>query len=540
MSLFPKTYEVVRAGSAQAATVDNAEALLGLRTELELMVQFGEGATSDEIATLDEQLRTFSGESSEDLARQDSLADMRTILADALDPANARAIQVIDEEFPQIKEAMDMGSIKKEKRRFRKEVEQQLGIVHAADGADHAGQSMAGADGNAASSVPSPTDIPSNVDAALAEADDLINELLTSEPGAAPVTGETAAVLSESTKLLEEAAAAPEPPVDLASAGEAEYSPDNPDPSAITTLMEQLAVEADSVQSIRIEEDLVASSPDTTAEMLIAAQGDMNDIAESLEAAVDGLAELSEAVRHSPPPTPPEEPQEAATEIENSADLDSCPDAANDDTAFEAMAAELEAAVNAPESPSEDAESAAEIHLLSELTDTAEPDLVAELMGTPAEPDDSTMVAEVASEVSEEPATVEAADTPKSEEAARPALESFAPPLAGCNVTDMRRQLEDVKSILTSQIDRLGDLVERSAAMHETVRRTAEQAARFRVAANQASEASRRFATAQAAAEQARAAYEAAQALAAETRREWEAAQQAAVDAADRIDSVTC
>lgn len=539
MSLFPRTYEVVRAGSAQAATVDNAEALLDLRTELELIVQFGEGATHDEITTLDERLRTFSGESSEDLTRQDSLADMRTILADAFDPANARAIQVIDEEFPQIKEAMDMGSIKKEKRKFRKEVEEQLGIVQAAEGDDQAGQSMAEADGDATSSAPSPTDTPSNVDAALAEADDLISELLTSDPAAEPATDETAAVMPEPPEFSE-AAAAPEPMADSTWATEAETSPDNPDPAAITTLMEQLAADADSVQSVKLEADLVISPPETTAETLIAAQADMNDIAESLEAAVDGLAELSEAVRHTPPPAPPEEAQDVATEIEDCSDLDSCLDAANDDTAFEAMAAELEAAVNTPDSPSEDAESAAEIHLLSDLADAAEPDLVPTVMGTPAEPDDPPMAAEFASEISQESAATGAANTPAGEETALPALESFASPPADCDLTDMRHQLENVKSTLNSQIDRLGNLVERSVTMRETVRRTTEQAARFRTAANQAAEASHRFATAQAAAEQARVAYEAAQALAADTRREWEAAQQAAVDAADRIDSVTC
>ncbi len=175
MKSFPRTYNVVRGGSGVNVTVETAEALLQLRTELELVRQFGQGCTIDDVGALDERLRTFSDASGPDLARRESLADMRSILADSFDRANKDAVEAIDRDFPEMREALDMASIKKETDAFQKDLEQQLS--EQSPPTSESPPVDATTDAAGASVDQSSAD---QADA-LAEADSLLNELVPQE-----------------------------------------------------------------------------------------------------------------------------------------------------------------------------------------------------------------------------------------------------------------------------------------------------------------------------------------------------------------------
>ena len=120
---FPRTYGVVRGGSAETVTVGDIEALLELRTELELVVQFGAGATPAIVAALDARLdQLASREPGRAKATRDDVADMRSIVTGAMAPANSLAVASIDADFPEIKGALNMSAIEKESEQFHQEV----------------------------------------------------------------------------------------------------------------------------------------------------------------------------------------------------------------------------------------------------------------------------------------------------------------------------------------------------------------------------------------------------------------------------------
>jgi len=123
MPPFPRTYGVVRGGSAETVTVGDVEALLELRTELELVVKFGAGATPAIVAALDARLAQLaSQEPGRAKATRDDVADMRSIVMDAKAPANALAVASIDVDFPEIKGMLNMSAIENESEQFHQEV----------------------------------------------------------------------------------------------------------------------------------------------------------------------------------------------------------------------------------------------------------------------------------------------------------------------------------------------------------------------------------------------------------------------------------
>ncbi len=108
----------------------------------------------------------------------------------------------------------------------------------------------------------------------------------------------------------------------------------------------------------------------------------------------------------------------------------------------------------------------------------------------------------------------------------------LAPHPEGLDTSDFRCQLDEVKNTLVSQIDRLGNLFENVARIHEQSQQTLTRTLELKQATDQAFDASRHFADAFAQAELARTACQQAEAQVAAARLQWETAQQNAAAAA--------
>lgn len=128
MPPFPKTYQVVRGGSFETVVVGDVEALLDLRTELELVLQLGAGATPEMVAALDARLGQLASlEPGEAMTEFANVLDIRSVLTDAMAPANSLAAASIDANYPEIKGVLNMSAVKKESKKFKKEVAEAIG-----------------------------------------------------------------------------------------------------------------------------------------------------------------------------------------------------------------------------------------------------------------------------------------------------------------------------------------------------------------------------------------------------------------------------
>lgn len=127
---WPRRYAIVRQGQHQTVTVDAPEALIELRTELELVRRFGAEATPELIGAFDrriEQIRRPSQPETDAAGKQiEALVDMRAILSDSLSPVNRGTIARIDQESPEAKAGVAMSSIEKDAKEFREDVAKEL------------------------------------------------------------------------------------------------------------------------------------------------------------------------------------------------------------------------------------------------------------------------------------------------------------------------------------------------------------------------------------------------------------------------------
>ncbi len=117
--------------------------------------------------------------------------------------------------------------------------------------------------------------------------------------------------------------------------------------------------------------------------------------------------------------------------------------------------------------------------------------------------------------------------TPQASPAGKDAAPAPAPAHAeGVDADNFRCQLDEVKNTLVSQIDRLGNLFENVARIHEQSQQTLAKTLELKQATDQAFDASRHFADAFAQAELARTACQQAEAQVTAARLRWETAQQ--------------
>lgn len=127
---WPRRYSIVRQGQHQTVTVDGPEALIELRTELELVRRFGAGATPTLIAAFDRRIeqirRPHQLPVGPDEMKIEALMDMRAILSDSLSPVNRRTVARIDQESPEVKAGVAMSSIEKDAKEFREDVAKEL------------------------------------------------------------------------------------------------------------------------------------------------------------------------------------------------------------------------------------------------------------------------------------------------------------------------------------------------------------------------------------------------------------------------------
>jgi len=235
MPPFPRTYGVVRGGSAETVTVGDVEALLELRTELELILQFGAGVTAEMVAALDARLGepAWRG-SSQRTATKDDVADMRSILTDAQAAANVLAVACIDADFQDIKRALNMSAIEKESEQFQQEVAEVVAGAPVSDG------DASEADGQAEASAEATSEATPTIDAPQAG-------------GSEPTAEARDTVVSEqeveaAAEALEELAAEAENELDAIASGFEEAANELTDPAAtdaddVDTLLESMEVD---------------------------------------------------------------------------------------------------------------------------------------------------------------------------------------------------------------------------------------------------------------------------------------------------------
>lgn len=124
---YPQTYQIARKGAVTPVTVGNDEEVIALRTELELMSSFAQGATAEIVEALEDRLAAVkTGGVNEGGRTAEDIEDMIAILRDAMHPSTADAIARIDADLPQARGEIDMASVEKESNDFHEDVAKQV------------------------------------------------------------------------------------------------------------------------------------------------------------------------------------------------------------------------------------------------------------------------------------------------------------------------------------------------------------------------------------------------------------------------------
>lgn len=124
---WPQTYQVVRQGAVTPATVGNDEDVIALRTELELMSSFAQGATPELLEALEDRLAAMKSGAAEEGGRTaEDIEDMIAILRDAMHPSTREAIAKLDADFPTARGEIDMAAVEKESNDFHEDVGNQV------------------------------------------------------------------------------------------------------------------------------------------------------------------------------------------------------------------------------------------------------------------------------------------------------------------------------------------------------------------------------------------------------------------------------
>jgi len=113
MSTFPLACKIVRTGGVEEVRVDGRPDLGRLRTELELIRQYGRGADRPVVDALQAIVADTSG---------DDVRELLTILQDAMNPLVEAAIARIDRESPGVRREMSEQVIASEAGKFRSDV----------------------------------------------------------------------------------------------------------------------------------------------------------------------------------------------------------------------------------------------------------------------------------------------------------------------------------------------------------------------------------------------------------------------------------
>ncbi|NLX24162.1 MAG: hypothetical protein GXY55_21130 [Phycisphaerae bacterium] len=491
MASFPRTYGIVRDGRPTTVAVSDPDSLLALRTELELIQQFGADASPGFREALQSRLEQLDTEA--DTAARSVVADMCTILADATAPANGLAIACIDADFPQIRKALNMASIRKERNKFRKDVASEVhesGQENVDELAAAFAEATAEMSGSQTGAEESPEDLLTDADQLLAELGDADKE---SGPPTVEPTGEAAVGLAGSEQELAEIAEGFE---DAA--------------NQLDELTESLGREVGKPESLMEPTDVGWDQTQEEAETDLTGLDLSADNTAFSDPASDFDKLASEAAAAAA-----DEPEDAAMTSWLDGE-ENRPDAAGTDSIDEAQ-------VPGGEPPIDLAD------LVSQVTDT-QPWCTEEA--------DSELASLEMGEIPCSPETVAAEGHSESPTASVP-VESEAAAPAGCAESEFRRQLTEIRTTLTAQMDRLGELMTAAEQLHHRARHTLQQAEQLRTAAKQAHTASCQYTAIQSEADRARATYEQAQQKAAQARQAWESAQRAADHAAGLIDHST-
>ncbi|HPD28549.1 MAG TPA: hypothetical protein PLL20_01030 [Phycisphaerae bacterium] len=123
MASYPQTYQIARQGAVRPVTVGNDEDVIALRTELELMSSFAQGATPELVEALEDRLAAVKSGAAEEGGRTaEDIKDMVAILRDAMHPSTGEAIAKLDADFPTARGEIDMAAVEKESNDFHEDV----------------------------------------------------------------------------------------------------------------------------------------------------------------------------------------------------------------------------------------------------------------------------------------------------------------------------------------------------------------------------------------------------------------------------------
>ena len=472
---FPTTYQIVRQGQLQTVTANDLDALIELRTELELVRRFGAGATHELIAVLDRMIAELWTQDRADAPggpdRIAKLEDMRAILADALSPVNRQTIARIDQECPQAIAGVSMSSIEKDTQEFRQDVIDQLG----ASGDDDVDALLAAFEQASKETQSSP----SVADIDVSKLDPDLQALL-ADTGSGELDDAALAALADSVvNAADDSATAsdggesePQEPVDLATPEcveepcSASSRPVQPDESIDSGFEPQASADRVASQGDGLETTLDAVTAQMT-QQLSSAEEQLDAIASAFEAAA---AELSQ------------------TTGDNRTELDRFPTSTGPETApADPPTALATNADSAPNPPVADPTPAAGSAAASVLCDP---------IGAPRQ-----------------------AQTPA----------------ATSSVAEIKTQLRQARANILSELDDLLIVLERVDRMQGQAQASLERARQFEQAAARAHRASQALAAAEADAAKARASFDQAQARLNDARQVWEQAQQEASAAAAAV-----
>jgi hypothetical protein len=466
--------------------VDDLDALVELRTELELIRRFGAGATPELLAALDRMIgQLWTQDRSDSPNGPDRIAkleDMRTILGDALSPVNRQAIARIDQECPQAIAGVTMSSIEKDTQEFRQDVVDQLG----ASGDDDVDALLAAFEEAERETQSSPS--AADVDTSQLDAD---LQALLADTGSGDLDESALAALADTIEH-----AADDPTADpLAAFAPDDLAPDDLVSEAVASELQEPAdvAEPENIHSTEhatpgpIESDFDRQPP----------TGGQPNQAQTLDATIEEVtAQMTQQLSTA------EEQLDAIT------------------SAFEAAAAELGQPTGdehiEPASPVADA--------VPEYTPARQPAPAvpyAQLDPVPTVP------------ASREPAVFVAAASPTPVRCdAIPPVQRAQGTTATRSVDQMKTQLKQARANILSELDDLLVVLERVDQMQGQAEASLQRARQFEQAAARANRAGQDLTAAEAEAAKARAGFDQAQARLNGARHAWEQAQQEASVAA--------
>ncbi len=449
MSSFPKTYLMVRSGTVGQVAVANLDELLRLRTELAILERFGRGSSDQVVSAIEERVQTArAGDHREQEVAE--LEELLQILEDAANPIVRETATGIDAEIPEVSEAVQLQTVRREAEGFYRSVAEAIGASGLPDA-----QALARTYLTATGAEPGPstaTDVASDGDQDVTEPTHVQTQ---AEDANAEPAGQTQAGLEvapdKADTDLAEADAVVQPDPAPPEQSEAAAEPDATDPTENLDVDQILDSLTDEVEAITSEYP-PDPEPEATRPEPSAGAEDLPDISD-----VEPAAEIDEPTTEEPPIPDAEE------------GVDGTPDTPQG----EALTVPVSGDEGQDQAATEPVETTAGVTADEAVTDVA------------------SETAETEPPLDQAGATIEDADLTTAEadapaEDAASAIESTADVDASPEAsptTGLRAELHDIRSALTDQMDRLATVLDQMEAVRSQARGALAEANRLQEAA---------------------------------------------------------